>query len=108
MLDPDRIYAEVSSAGEDWADKKAAYEALDDSTKSFLADIALGFMDGKTSKAESELRALASKGYREHLAEVKTARRAFLMAQVRYDSVKLLAELRRTQESTRRAEMGMR
>lgn len=108
MLDPDRIYHEVSSAGESWADVKAAYETLSDHTKSILADIALGYMDGKTSKAEAELRALASKAYREHLAEVKTARRAFLMAQVKYDSIKLLAELRRTQESTRRTEMAMR
>lgn len=107
-LDAERIYAEVSAAGETWADCKAAYEALDDNTKSVLADIALGYMDGKTSKTEAELRALASRGYRDHLASVKEARRAWLMAQVRYDSLKMLAELRRTQESTRRAEMGMR
>lgn len=108
MLDPEKIFAEVSSVGETWADVKAAYEALNDNTKSILADIALGYMDGKTSKAEAELRALASKAYREHLAEVKTARRAFLMAQVRYDSIKLLAELRRTEAATRRAEMTLR
>ena len=107
-LQPERIYSEVTDAGEAWADCKAAYEALDDVTKSVLADIALGYMDGKTSKAEAELRALASRGYRDHLASVKDARKAWLLAQVRYDSIKMLAELRRTQESTRRAEMGMR
>jgi hypothetical protein len=107
MLDAEEIYHAVTSAGEEWADKKSAYEALADATKSVLADIALGFMDGKTSKAESELRALSSRPYREHLAEVKLARKAWLLAQVRYDSIKMLAELRRTQESTRRAEMRL-
>jgi hypothetical protein len=107
MLNPEEIYHAVSEAGSDWADKKAAYEALDDATKSVLADIALGYMDGKTSKAESELRALASRPYREHLAEVKTARKAFLQSQVKYDCIRMLAELRRTQESTRRAEMRL-
>jgi hypothetical protein len=107
-FDPDAIYREVIAAGEDWADKKAAYEALDDNTKSVLSDIALGYMDGKTSKSEAELRALASKPYRDHLSEVKFARRAWLLAQVKYDSLKMLADMRRSQESTRRAEMGLR
>lgn len=107
-FNPEHIYREVIAAGEEWADKKAGYEALDDNTKSVLADIALGYMDGKTSKAEGELRALSSKGYRDHLAEVKAARRAFLLAQVRYDSLKMLVELRRSQESSRRAEMNLR
>jgi hypothetical protein len=35
------------------------------------------------------------------------ARKAWLLSQVRYDSIKMLAELRRTQESTRRAEMRL-
>jgi hypothetical protein len=38
---------------------------------------------------------------------VAKARHAFLRAQVKYDSIKMLAELRRTQESTRRAEMRL-
>jgi hypothetical protein len=37
-----------------------------------------------------------------------TARKAANKARVRYDSARVLAELRRSQESTRRAEMTMR
>ena len=106
-FDPDAIYREVTGAGEEWADKKAAFEALDDNTKSVLANITLGYMDGKTSKAEAEVRGLASKAYRDHLAEVKNARREWLLAQVKYDSLKMLADMRRSQESTRRAEMRL-
>jgi hypothetical protein len=106
-LDPAKMYVEVMAVGEDWADKKAAYEALDDVSKSVLADITGSYMDGKISKAQAEMYALSSKGYREHLASVAIARQAWLRAQVRYDSIKMLSELRRTQESTRRAEMRL-
>ena len=107
-LDPDAIYREVISAGEKWADLKSAYEALDDNTKSVLADIQANFLDGgKITKSEAEMRALASGDYKQHLASVSAARKAFLRAQVKYDSLKTLAELRRSQESTRRAEMRL-
>lgn len=107
-LDPDKIYHEVSTAGEEWADRKSAYEALDDNTKSVLAELMSNFMDGKTSKAEAEMRALASGDYKNHLASLQAARKAWLRSQVRYDSLKMLSELRRSQESSRRAEMGLR
>lgn len=106
-LDPEAIYKEVTDAGEDWADKKSAYEMLDDNTKSVLADITSNFMDGRMSKTEAEMRALASGEYKNHLASVSAARKAWLKAQVRYDSLKMLAELKRSQESTRRQEMRL-
>lgn len=108
MLDPDKIYHEVSEAGMAWADAKGGFEALSDNTKSVLADITGRFMDGKISKTEAERYALASQDYREHLASVAKARKEWLIAQVRYDSLRMLAELRRSQESTKRAEMQMR
>ena len=107
-LDPDKIYHEVSTAGEEWADKKSAYEALSDNTKSILAEIMSDFMTGKTSKAEAEMRALASPDYKNHLASLQKARREWLRSQVKYDSLKMLSELRRSQESSRRAEMNIR
>ena len=108
MIDPDKIYHEVSSAGETWADTKAAYEAFDDNTKSVLAEIAGRYLDAGETQGKAETRALASKDYREHLASLSKARGEFLRAQVRYDSLRLLAELRRSEESSRRAEMNLR
>ena len=108
MIDPDAIFTEVLAAGNDWADKKSAFEALDDNTKSVLADITGRYMEGKTSRTEAERYALASKDYKEHLADVSKARKEWLIAQVKYDCLKMLSELRRSQESSRRAEMGMR
>ena len=106
-FNPDQIYETIRLAGEDWADKKSAYDAFDDNTKSVLAEITTGYMETCKSKTEAEMRALASKDYKEHLRAMQDARRAFLKAQVRYDTLKMLAELRRSQESTRRAEMRL-
>jgi len=107
MLDPDRIYHEILTAGEHWADTKAAYEALADNTKSVLAEIRGRYLDAGQTQGGSEVSALASRDYREHLVSLSKARSAFLRAQVSYDSLKMLAELRRSQESTRRAEMKL-
>ena len=107
-FDPTRIYKEIIEAGEDWADKKAAYDAFDDNTKSVLAEIATSYMKTSKSKTEAEMYALASEDYKTHLRSLQDARRAFLRAQVRYDSLRMLAELRRSQESTKRAEMNLR
>lgn len=101
--DPQKIYNKLVSAGEDWADKKAAYQFLDDSTKSILAQIKAQ-MAG-SSDAERTTLALASEDYKKHLKFLSDARKAFLRAQVKYDSIKALSDHRRTEQSTRRAEM---
>ena len=113
LLDSDRMYAKLIEYGEAWADHKAAYQALDDATKSVLADLTQGYMDpakfttnGKgLTRAEGETMALRSQPYRDHLASVSLANKAYLRAQVRYESLKTLIELRRSEESSRRAEM---
>lgn len=106
-FDPDKMYAHVVKVGDEWADAKAAYELLDDLTKTILAEVTTDFLPLEPSKAAAEMRALASKIYKDHLASVASARRAFLKAQVSYEGAKMLAGLRQTQESTRRAEMRL-
>lgn len=108
-LDPDQIYKAVTDAGEVWADRKAAYELLDDMTKTILADLTTDTMRGhKCSKGEAETRAYAHPIYKEHLTALSGARRAWLQAEVKYKGLQMLSELRRSEESTRRAEMGLR
>lgn len=104
-FDPDRIYKQLTDAGEDWVDKQAAAELLEETKKSVLAEI-MGGEDGSMAARESA--ALASTAYRQHLRDMVDARREANRARVRYDSMKVLAEMRRSQESTRRAEIGMR
>lgn len=107
-LDADQIYRKVEQSGLEWADKKAAFEVLDDMTSTVKADLTTDFYTTCTSKAEAEQRALASKRYKDHIAELSAARRAWLFAEVKYKSSQLLAELRRSEESTRRAEIQLR
>jgi hypothetical protein len=104
------MYRTLTEAGERWADSKAAYQALDDSSKSILADLTQTYYEDGTkagSRAAAETLALRSAQYRDHLAQVAAAHKAFLRAQVRYDSLRTLVELRRSEESTRRAEMRL-
>ena len=108
-LDPDTIYNTIVQFGEGWADKKAAFEFLDDMTKTVLADLATDIKSAhKCSNTEAETRAYAQERYKAHLTSLATARREWLQAEVKYKSAQLLAELRRTEESTRRAEMNLR
>jgi len=103
MYEPEKIYHALMEAGNDYADKRAAYCVLDDMTKSVLADAYTEFKEG--SAAEKKEKALASDTYLNHLQSLNVARRAFLLAQVKYDSTKALADAKRTQQSTMRAEM---
>jgi hypothetical protein len=106
MLNPDEIYTKVLAAGESWADLKGAYEALHDNTNTVLADLTANFMDSaKMTRAEAEMRAEASGEFKTHNATKSAARKAYYRAQVAYDCLKMLADLRRSEESTRRQEM---
>lgn len=105
-LDPDRIRERLKEVGDEWADKKAAYQALDDITKTVLADVTSNYLPPVcASKAEAEIRALTDKTYKEHLAQKAQARREWLRAEVTWTTGQLWAELKRSQESTRREEM---
>ena len=104
-FDPEAIYQKLASAGEEWADKEAAAEILEENKKTVLAEIMAGFQG---STAERERCALADSAFKLHLKNMTAARREANRARVRYDSMKVLAEMRRTEASTRRAEMMMR
>lgn len=105
-LDPDRIYQNLVAAGESWADADAAATLLEETKKSVLAKL-MNESDA-ASIAAKEMYALADPAYREHVAGMVNARKAATKAKVRYDSAKVLAELRRSQEATRRAEANIR
>ena len=105
-LDSDRAYDALIKSGEEWADKDAAASILEETKKSVLARLK-NEAKGK-SDAASETLALASPEYEEHVTQMVEARRQANKARVRYDSAKVLAEMRRSEESTRRAEMTFR
>lgn len=107
LISSDKMYTKLMEVGEAWADLKAAYHALDDSSQSVLADLTMTYRGANDSRVEAEMVAKRSQQYKDHLAAVATAHKLYLRAQVRYDSLRTLVELRRSEESTRRAEMRL-
>lgn len=105
-FDPEQVYNRIVKAGEDWAEKEAAASLLEETRKSVLAK--LMNEAPQTSMAGKEMLALADDTYKGFVKGMVEARHAANKAKVRYDSAKVLAELRRSQESTRRAEMNLR
>lgn len=105
-FDPDRIYHNIVGAGEAWADKEAAAELLEETRKTVLAELVNG-LPANLSMAAREMTALADAAYRLHVTQMVAARKEANKARMRYDAVKVLAEMRRSQESTRRAEMRL-
>ena len=104
-FDPEAIFRRLNEAGDDWVDKNAAAEILEETKKTVLAEIMQGFQ-GTT--AERERNALADAAYKLHLAKMTAARKEANSVRVKYDAVRVLAEMRRTEASTRRAEMMLR
>lgn len=107
-LDADKIYAKLMETGAEWADKEAGADLLEETKKVVLAEMTLKHSGEAKTRVEAESRALVSPEYREHLAAMNAARRVANRARVAYDSIKALMELRRSQESTRRAEASIR
>ena len=105
-FDADKTYEALIRAGETWADADAAATLLEETKRSILAKLMLA-AEG-TSAAQREMYALADPEYQQHVEGMVAARKAATKARVRYDSAKVLAELRRSQEATRRAEANIR
>jgi hypothetical protein len=111
-LDPDKVYHSLVQAGEEWADKESAASLYEETKSTVLAELKnqvqaeLG--EKPLSEAARETKARAMPEYRLHLTQMVAARREANIARVRYDTQKILAELRRTKESTERAKMTLR
>ena len=106
-LDPEKIFLKMMEAGNDWADKKSAADLLEESKKIVLAELQNQQSEAK-SVAAAEALALCSPRYLEHIRAMCEARRVANRAHVLFENLQVLTELRRSQESTRRAEANIR
>lgn len=106
LKDPARFAHAIVKKGEAWADAEAAASLLEETRKTVLAGEMAKQGDIAVSKAE--MHALASEGYRQHVAAMVEARRVANKARVAYDGAKAMMELARSAEATRRTEMGLR
>jgi hypothetical protein len=105
-FDPDKIYHQIVTSGEEWADCEAAASLLEETRRTVLAEL-MNSLDKSMSMAAKESYALADPTYKLHVTNMVTARKEANRTKVRYDAVRVLAEMRRSQESTRRAEMRL-
>ena len=105
-LDADEIYREIMKAAEEWSKADDEARNLKEMDRIILAEItnqALG-----NSMAEKKSKALASPEYRLHVLRMVAAKTKANIALAKYKAAQSLADLRRSQESSRRAEMNIR
>jgi hypothetical protein len=104
-VDANELYHKLTQAGDDWADKQASYNVLDDTKNAVLAQLML--KSNATSVAAKEIEAKASKEYTDHVKHTQEAMKLALKAKVNYESIKIWIDLKRSEEATRRAEMKL-
>jgi hypothetical protein len=100
----DALAVQICSAGEKWSDLDAAANLLEETKATLLADLMRQAPEG-TALGLREIYAKSDATYKQHIEAMVEARRVANRARVRYQSLQVLADLRRTQESTRRAEL---
>ncbi len=107
-IDVDSLCDEAEEAGFAWTDAKAAYEALEQTRKSVLAQGMKGYFEEGMAGNKAETLALADAGYLEFVRQMVKAGHTADRARVRWDILRTRIELLRTNASTERAAMSMR
>lgn len=98
---PQDIYRKLVTLGEEWADAHAAAELLEETRKSLLSQLSTESQESSVSAREAF--ALRHADYLRHVENMVNLRKAANKARVRYDSARVLAELKRTEAANERA-----
>ena len=93
------IYRE---AGEDWADKEAAAQLLEDSKSAFLAQWCAEQGDVPVNRAEQSVK--SSQRWREYIEQTVEARKQANKSKVRLESIKMRAMEWQAKEANARTE----
>jgi hypothetical protein len=105
-IDPFKLADELSKRGLDWADKDAAFYALDETKKDILAECMMSINEDLT-QGKLEAKARTSNTWKTHQVKLAEARKAMNTAKVNYTVFQSYIELIRSKEATTRAEIGM-
>lgn len=100
-FDPDKAFAELEAAAQDWSEAEYAASRLEELKKVMLAKIQVS--KGDISVAKAEILALADPSYEQHIEGMVAARERANRLKARYLDMRLLAEMRRTAEATLRS-----
>ena len=91
-FDPEAIYQKLAIAGEAWVDKDAAASAYEFAADTMLAKC---FLEADGNVEERKNRAKVSEQYQDARKTALDGRKDAQRAKVKYDTAKVLAELRR-------------
>ena len=105
LLQAEKLAFELRKRGDDWADKDAAYRALEEVQKTLLAEV---FLEHEGSVAEREAEARSSVKFRQHLTSIADARKEANRAKVAYDVYRIYVDMTRTNASSQRALVELR
>lgn len=101
MINPDAIYEKLVTLGEDFSDKDAAANLLDETKKVLLAQLMV--KSSATSAAAKEMEALADPSYTVHIGRMVEAKKEAQRAKVRWISAQAWCDASRTQAASERA-----
>lgn len=102
-FNPDHIFHELEDSAEAMVAAQENARLLEELKKPRLAALTLDEMAVCKSRVEAETRALASDEYAAYVKGMVAAGRLYERARAKYHNQRVLAELRRSQESTARA-----
>jgi hypothetical protein len=102
---PEEAYHKMVEAGEKWADLNSAAEVLKSTRESLKSQLILDFLPPAKTIARATAMAEASQRYMDHLHAMAKAGKESNIAKVNYDALRVMIDLQRTAESTRRAEL---
>jgi MarR-like DNA-binding transcriptional regulator SgrR of sgrS sRNA len=104
-IDTDGLCNEAEEAGMEWADRKAAADALSETRKSVLSQRMASYLEQGSAANKAEIMAQAEASYMDHLERMVEAERQANRARVRYDILRTRIELLRTNVATEREAM---
>ena len=100
MIDANELYHKLTMAGNDWAEKQAAYNVLEDTKNAVLSKLMLN--SKAPSVAAKEIEAKASAEFTDHVKSTQDAMKAALKAKVNYEAIKIWIDLKRTEAANER------
>jgi hypothetical protein len=107
-LDPAHIAHSIVVAGKNWAVKNAEASAMEETKKSFRAQIMSEYFEQANSMAKAEALADADERMMKFILEMVEKRKEANKAKVVHQTMLIKVDIMRSLESTKRAEMGIR
>lgn len=92
-------------AGEDWADKEAAAQLLEDTKTAIMAQWQVELGDIPVNRAEQTVK--ASKRWQDHIEKIVEARKAANVAKIQLETLRMRAFEHHDQSANQRTEMRM-